>query len=102
MTTPPPPPLDALATLLDRCASFEPPSLVAEVRVFHAYSLTNVCEAAESIVAGTLPSPYWASTWPAGIALARALHDQPEIVQGSRVLDFGAGGGVASLAAACA
>src|SRR5690606_17327912 len=34
------------------------------------------------------------------IALARVLLDQPEIVQGRRVLDFGAGGGVASLAAA--
>lgn len=100
MTAPPPPPLDALAALLDRCASFEPPSLVPEVRVFHAYSLTDVWEAAESIVAGTLPSPYWAYAWPAGIALARVLLDQPEIVQGRRVLDFGAGGGVASLAAA--
>lgn len=44
--------------------------------------------------------PYWAIAWPAGVALARLLMEQPELVRGKRVLDFGAGSGIAALAAA--
>ncbi|MGE0323003.1 MAG: methyltransferase [Polyangiaceae bacterium] len=48
------------------------------------------------------PEPYWAFAWPGGQALARVLLDQPELVAGLDVLDFGGGGGVLSLAALCA
>ncbi|MFW5924575.1 MAG: class I SAM-dependent methyltransferase [Myxococcota bacterium] len=48
-----------------------------------------------------LPSaPYWAFCWGAGQALARHLLDHPERVRGARVVDFGAGSGVAAIAAA--
>ncbi|MCA9641059.1 MAG: methyltransferase [Polyangiaceae bacterium] len=45
------------------------------------------------------PEPYWAFAWPGGQALARVVLDQPELVRGLDVLDFGGGGGVLSLAA---
>jgi predicted nicotinamide N-methyase len=48
------------------------------------------------------PAPYWAFCWGAGQALARYLLDHPELVRGKRVVDFGAGGGVAGIAAALA
>ncbi len=96
----PAPAMEALAALLDQCTTFEPPLLVPEVRVFHARSLVEVWEAAEALAGCPVPSPFWAYAWPAGIALARVLLDRPEIASGRRVLDFGAGGGVASLAAA--
>lgn len=46
------------------------------------------------------PRPYWAFAWVGGQAMARYLLDHPELVAGRSVLDFGAGCGIASLAAA--
>ncbi|HEX6244393.1 MAG TPA: 50S ribosomal protein L11 methyltransferase [Polyangiales bacterium] len=44
-------------------------------------------------------APYWAFCWGGGQALARYVLDHPELVRGKRVADFGAGCGVAALAA---
>lgn len=44
--------------------------------------------------------PYWCFCWASGLALARLLAEQPEWVRGKRVLDFGAGSGIAGIAAA--
>jgi predicted nicotinamide N-methyase len=46
--------------------------------------------------------PFWAFAWPGGQALARLVLDRPEFVRGRRVLDLGAGCGVAAIAAALA
>lgn len=43
--------------------------------------------------------PYWSFCWASGLALARWLERRPEWVRGRRVLDFGAGSGVAAIAA---
>ena len=44
--------------------------------------------------------PYWSFCWASGLALARFLAEQPHWAAGKRVLDFGAGSGVAGIAAA--
>jgi predicted nicotinamide N-methyase len=44
-------------------------------------------------------APYWAFCWGAGQALARYVLDHPELVKGRVVADFGAGCGVAAIAA---
>ncbi|MHC6223760.1 class I SAM-dependent methyltransferase [Pseudomonas sp. X10] len=44
--------------------------------------------------------PYWSFCWASGLAMARFLAERPEWVQGKRVLDFGAGSGIAGIAAA--
>lgn len=44
--------------------------------------------------------PYWSFCWASGLVLARWLTEQPEWVYGKRVLDFGAGSGIAAIAAA--
>ena len=44
--------------------------------------------------------PYWCFCWASGLALARWLAERPNWVHGKRVLDFGAGSGVAAIAAA--
>jgi predicted nicotinamide N-methyase len=44
--------------------------------------------------------PYWAFCWGGGQALARWILDHPSVVAGRRVVDFGAGSGVAGIAAA--
>jgi predicted nicotinamide N-methyase len=43
--------------------------------------------------------PFWAFAWPGGQALARYLLDHPDVAAGRRVLDIGAGSGVACIAA---
>jgi predicted nicotinamide N-methyase len=43
--------------------------------------------------------PYWSFCWASGLALARYLAEHPQWVEGKRVLDFGAGSGVAGIAA---
>ena len=45
-------------------------------------------------------APYWAFCWGSGQALARYLLDHPAVVRGRSVADFGAGCGVAAIAAA--
>lgn len=43
--------------------------------------------------------PYWSFCWASGLAMARYLAAHPQWVRGKRVLDFGAGSGVAGIAA---
>lgn len=44
--------------------------------------------------------PYWSFCWASGLVLAQWLQANPACVRGKTVLDFGAGSGVAALAAA--
>lgn len=44
--------------------------------------------------------PYWAYVWAGGAALAAHVLANPTLVRGKRVLDFGAGSGIAGLSAA--
>ena len=100
-SAPPVAPEDAvLEALLDAHAPLTPVPLCPDISVFTACGLVEIWEAAEAAAGAPLPSPFWAWPWPAGIALARLILDQPERVCGRTVLDFGAGGGVASLACA--
>lgn len=46
--------------------------------------------------------PYWAFCWASGQVLARYLLDNPQLVAGRHVVDFGAGSGVVGIAAALA
>ncbi len=52
-----------------------------------------------SALAGDRP-PYWGYAWAGGLALARYVAARPGLVAGREVVDLGAGGGVATLAAA--
>jgi predicted nicotinamide N-methyase len=94
------PPRAQLEQLLAEYAPLQPAPLTPEILVHHAHSLVDIWQAAETIAREPLAAPFWAYPWAGGAALARVLLDQPELVAGKRVLDFGAGGGVASLAAA--
>lgn len=47
-------------------------------------------------------TPYWAFCWAAGHALAALLLENPGICRGRKILDVGAGSGVAAVAAALA
>src|SRR5437763_1932409 len=45
-------------------------------------------------------TPFWASAWAGGQALARYVLDHPQVVAGRRVLDLASGSGVVAVAAA--
>jgi predicted nicotinamide N-methyase len=98
MTAAPPRPL--LEQLLATHAPLSPAPLCPEILVHHAHSLVDIWQAAETLGGETIAAPFWAYPWAGGAALARVLLDQPSLVTGKNVLDFGAGGGIASLAAA--
>jgi predicted nicotinamide N-methyase len=75
--------------------------LVPEIRLHLATEITPLWQATESMLAASqLPPPYWAFAWAGGQALARHVLDHPELVRGRDVLDFGAGSGLLSIAAA--
>ncbi|MEJ0072066.1 MAG: 50S ribosomal protein L11 methyltransferase [Pseudomonadota bacterium] len=76
-------------------------SLVPELRLHLADAALLLWEATEETLGRIgLPPPYWAFAWPGGRPLARYLLDHPATVTGRTVLDFGAGCGIAALAAA--
>jgi predicted nicotinamide N-methyase len=77
------------------------PPLVPELRLHLATEVTPLWQATEAELERTqLPPPYWAFAWPGGQALARWILDRPADFAGKRVLDFGAGSGLVSIAAA--
>lgn len=96
----PPPDRAALRRLLLEHAPLRAAPLCPEIQVHQADSLIGIWNAAERLGGGPLPAPFWAYAWPGGAGLARVILDDPSHVVGLRVLDFGAGGGVTSLAAA--
>lgn len=77
------------------------PPLVPELRLHLATEITPLWQATEAwLEREGIEPPYWAFAWAGGQALARHILDHPEIVRGKRALDFGAGSGLVSLAAA--
>ncbi|MET0492332.1 MAG: 50S ribosomal protein L11 methyltransferase [Actinoplanes sp.] len=79
-----------------------PVPMVPEVHLFLAEDSVLLWARLESEAGTSLPAPYWATAWPGGQALARYVLDNPEIVEGRRVLDLGAGSGLVAIAAAMA
>jgi len=83
--------------------AIEAPPLVPEVRLHVATEMLPLWQLTEAELAATgLPPPYWAFAWAGGQALARYVLDQPELVRGRTIADFGAGSGLVAIAAALA
>jgi predicted nicotinamide N-methyase len=100
MEFPPPPDDDALERLLGRFAPLGPAPLCPELLVYQAPDLYALWGAAEELVGAVVSPPFWATPWPAGVAIARVLLDAPVWARGRRCLDVGVGGGVVAIAAA--
>ena len=74
--------------------------LVPEVRLYLAEESMPIWQKTEEELGQmNVPPPYWAFAWAGGQALARYLLDNVALVAGRRVLDLGAGSGLASIAA---
>jgi SAM-dependent methyltransferase len=77
------------------------PPLVPELRLHLASEVVPLWrKTEEKLHEMGVPPPYWAFAWVGGQALARHVLDNPALVAGKRVLDFGAGSGIVALAAA--
>lgn len=87
--------LGAFGTRLDR----RRPPLCPELELWLLGDEVDLEAACEELGEGEAP-PFWAFCWGSGQAVARYLLDRPEIVRGRRVVDLGAGSGIAGLAAA--
>ncbi len=76
------------------------PPLVPEIRLHLATEITPIWQASEDALArANVPPPFWAFPWAGGQALARYVLDNPAVVAGLRVLDFGSGSGLVAIAA---
>jgi predicted nicotinamide N-methyase len=77
------------------------PPLVPEVKLYLATEVVPLWrKTEEELEAEGVPPPYWAFAWAGGQALARHVLDNPQIVRGRDVLDFGSGSGLVAIAAA--
>jgi predicted nicotinamide N-methyase len=77
-----------------------PVPLVPEVRLHLAEeSLAIWRQTEEELGRLNVPPPWWAFAWAGGQALARYVLDNPALAAGRRVLDLGAGSGLAGIAA---
>lgn len=77
------------------------PPLVPEIALHLATEVVPLWrKTEEELQAEGVPPPYWAFAWAGGQALARYILDNPDLIRGKRVLDFGAGSGLLSIAAA--
>jgi predicted nicotinamide N-methyase len=81
--------------------ALERPAMVPEFELWLATEYVPIWQATEAwMEQQNIDPPYWAFCWPGGQAIARYLLDNKATVRGKRVIDFAAGSGVASMAAA--
>jgi len=81
--------------------ALETPAMVPEFKLWLATEYVPIWQATEAwLEEQNVDPPYWAFCWPGGQAIARYLLDNPAQVRGKRVIDFAAGSGVSSMAAA--
>lgn len=84
-----------------RNTALETPAMVPEFRLWLASEYVPIWQATEAwLEEQNVDPPYWAFCWPGGQAIARYLLDHADLVRGKQVIDFAAGSGVSSMAAA--
>ena len=94
-------PEERYARFVDEATVAASAPLVPEVRLRLArdsHAIFADAERFERPAADRFP-PYWAFAWPGGQAIARYIIDNPVLVAGRRVIDIGAGSGIAAIAA---
>jgi predicted nicotinamide N-methyase len=73
------------------------------LRLWQADAVTPIWSATETdLNRQGIDPPFWAFPWSGGQAIAQLILQQPEIVQGKRVLDIACGSGLIAIAAALA
>jgi predicted nicotinamide N-methyase len=92
---------EAHAAFVRGHTALEPVPMLPSIRLYTATELVPLWKATEAwLEARGIDVPYWCVPWAGGQALARWILDNPEVVRGRRVLDFGTGSGLVAIAAA--
>ncbi len=89
-----------VASLLDAHAPFEPVELSPSISAWNARDAIPLWNAIEAEVGCEVGPPFFAMPWPGAQLIAWAVATERLDVSGKRVLDVGAGSGVASVACA--
>jgi predicted nicotinamide N-methyase len=76
--------------------------MVPEIHLFLAEDPVLLWARLEADAGSSLTTPFWATAWTGGQALARYILDNPALVAGKRVLDVASGSGLVAIAAAMA
>jgi predicted nicotinamide N-methyase len=93
--------VQSLRTLIEANTAVIAPRLVPEIQLHLADEDLPLYRAGENELHELgIGTPYWAFAWAGGQALARYVLDNPDIVAGKQILDFGAGSGLLAIAAA--
>lgn len=77
-----------------------PVPLAPEISIYQMNETVGLFDLTGGEFRSDEPLPFWAFVWAGGQVLARYVLDNPDVVTGRRVLDVGAGSGVAAIAAA--
>ena len=82
-------------------ATLESPRFLPDMKLYLATEDLPIWRMGEDELAEIgIGTPFWAFAWAGGQALSRYLLENPDVVAGKRVLDFGAGSGMVAIAAA--
>ncbi|HAC59200.1 MAG TPA: nicotinamide N-methylase [Rhodobiaceae bacterium] len=91
---------DPAAFIRGNTALHKPP-LIPEISLHLASEIVPIWQMTEEeLEKSGLPPPFWAFAWAGGQALSRYILDNPAVVSGKSVLDFGSGSGLIGIAAA--
>ena len=89
------------ATFIRGNTALHEPPLIPEIRLHLATEIVPIWQMTEEeLEKSGLPPPFWAFAWAGGQALSRYILDNPAVVSGKSVLDFGSGSGLIAIAAA--
>lgn len=78
------------------------PTSVPELQLYLADEVIPFWKLVEQEQGEGVPPPFWAFAWVGGLAIARYILDNPEVVASKRVLDFATGSGLCAIAASLA
>jgi predicted nicotinamide N-methyase len=84
--------------LLQSFAPITPVPCCESIRVHIAPDFFTLWEEYEKEVQHETGIPYWAAVWPGAKSLARYILRNKELIAGKKILDFGSGSGVVSIA----
>lgn len=91
------------AAFIRNNTAVESAGLIPEIALHLATDITPIWQASEAFLeAHGIEPPFWAFAWPGSQLIARYILDNPERVQGKRVLDVACGCGLAAIAAVMA